>query len=102
MLAQLRLGYERLRAMGRGGNQENLNLNLVGAFRVLVPSIAQQAAFVKRIDTIENTRAAGKSSLAELDALFASLQQRAFRGESWPSAAISSERSQKHSVAKLK
>jgi len=88
--------------MGRGGNQENLNLNLVGAFRVLVPSIAQQAAFVKRIDTIENTRAAGKSSLAELDALFASLQQRAFRGESWPSAAISSERSQKHSVAKLK
>lgn len=81
MLAQLRLGYERLRAMGRGGNQENLNLNLVGSFRVLVPSIAHQAAFVKCIDTIENLRAAGKSSLTQLDALFASLQRRAFRGE---------------------
>ena len=37
MFTQLLLAYERLRALGRGGNQENLNLQLLGSFEVLVP-----------------------------------------------------------------
>lgn len=81
MLAQLLLGYDRLRALGRGGNQENLNLQLLGAFEVLVPPLAIQQAFVTRMSAIDALKAMHRTALAELDALFASLQHRAFRGE---------------------
>ena len=81
MFAQLLLGYDRLRALGRGGNQENLNLQLLGAFEVLVPPLAIQQAFVTRMSAIDALKAMHRTALAELDALFASLQHRAFRGE---------------------
>ena len=81
MFAQLLLGYDRLRALGRGGNQENLNLQLLGAFEVLVPPLAIQQAFVTRMSAIDALTAMHRTALAELDALFASLQHRAFRGE---------------------
>lgn len=35
--AQLSLMYDHLRAMGRGGNQENLNLGMIKSLPVLVP-----------------------------------------------------------------
>ena len=81
MFAQLLLGYDRLRALGRGGNQENLNLQLLGAFEVLVPPLAIQQAFVTRMSAIDALKAMHRTALADLDALFASLQHRAFRGE---------------------
>lgn len=37
LYAQLGLMYEHLRAMGRGGNQENLNLGMIKSLEVLVP-----------------------------------------------------------------
>lgn len=81
MFAQLRLAYERLRALGRGGNQENLNLDLVRSFRVLLPPMTQQAAFVARVGAIGRVKVSAGSSLSELDDLFASIQHRAFREE---------------------
>jgi type I restriction enzyme S subunit len=81
MLVQLRLAYERLRSMSRGGNQENLNLELVGSLPVVLPRIEEQAEFDRRITALDDVVARGKASLAQLDTLFTCLQNRAFRGE---------------------
>lgn len=70
-------------AMGesRGQVQQHLNVRSVAAARVPVPPIAHQAAFTDRIAESSILVAAQRTALAELDALFASLQSRAFRGE---------------------
>ena len=81
MFTQLLLAYERLRALGRGGNQENLNLQLLGSFEVLVPPLPLQQTFATRIASIEALKTTHRRALAALDALFASLQQRAFAGQ---------------------
>ena len=80
MFTQLLLAYERLRALGRGGNQENLNLQLLGSFEVLLPPLPLQQTFATRIASIEALKTTHRRALAALDALFASLQQRAFAG----------------------
>ncbi len=49
--------------------------------RILVPSLPLQQTFATRISAVEKLKAAHRASLGELDALFASLQHRAFRGE---------------------
>lgn len=46
-----------------------------------VPPITLQQEFARRVAAVETLKAAHRTSLAELDALFASLQHRAFRGE---------------------
>jgi type I restriction enzyme, S subunit len=46
-----------------------------------LPPIAAQLEFARRVNAVEKLKAAQRASLAELDALFASLQDRAFRGE---------------------
>lgn len=81
MFHQIQLAYEELRALGRGGNQENLNLQLLGAFEVLLPSLDRQQIFASRIKIVDGLKANHRAALAELDALFASFQHRAFRGE---------------------
>jgi type I restriction enzyme S subunit len=81
LFQQLRLSYQRLRDLGRGGNQENLNLGLLSNFTVLLPPLELQQEFARRVAAIEKLMRVQRTSLAELDALFASLQQRAFRGE---------------------
>lgn len=81
LLTQLRLSYEPLRALGRGGNQENLNLELVRSFRVLMPAKPSQIAFVEHARLVEAMKATNRQSLEAIDALFTSLQHRAFRGE---------------------
>ncbi len=81
MFSQLQSAYERLRALGRGGNQENLNLQLLGSFEVLLPPLSAQHTFTNRIGAVEVIKTKQRVALAELDALFASLQHRAFQGE---------------------
>ncbi len=81
MFQQLQMAYERLRALGRGGNQENLNLQLLGDFEVLVPSSALQAEYVNRSTEIHALKVKHRSCLTELHSLFTSLQQRAFSCE---------------------
>jgi type I restriction enzyme, S subunit len=46
-----------------------------------VPPLPLQREFAQRIKSVARLRASQRASLAELDALFASLQHRAFRGE---------------------
>jgi type I restriction enzyme S subunit len=48
---------------------------------VILPPVDAQRLFANRVAVARNQMASGRLSLAELDALFASLQHRAFRGE---------------------
>ena len=81
LFAQLSMSYNRLRAMARGGNQENLNLGLISDFTVLLPPLPLQKEFAQRVEAVEKLKATHRASLSQLEALFASLQHRAFRGE---------------------
>jgi len=45
-----------------------------------LPPLPLQREFVRRVAAVERLKAVQRASLAELDALFASLQDRAFRG----------------------
>lgn len=51
------------------------------AMPIPVPPISIQQEFARRIASVENLKGTHRASLAQLDALFASLQHRAFRGE---------------------
>jgi type I restriction enzyme, S subunit len=62
-------------------NQSSINQQDVKSFLVNVPPRSLQREFARRVEAIERMKAAQRASLAELDALFASLQHRAFRGE---------------------
>jgi type I restriction enzyme S subunit len=46
-----------------------------------LPPVELQHEFARRVEAVEKLKTAQRASLAELNALFASLQQRAFRGE---------------------
>ncbi|MDZ7893041.1 MAG: restriction endonuclease subunit S [Rhodoferax sp.] len=59
-----------------GINQSNLERVLV-----VVPPLPLQQTFATRIQAIASLKAIHRAALAQLDALFASLQQRAFAGE---------------------
>ena len=48
---------------------------------VAIPPLALQREFARRVTAVESLKTAQRASLAELDALFATLQHRAFRGE---------------------
>jgi type I restriction enzyme S subunit len=64
--AQLSLMYEHLRAMGRGGNQENLNLGMIKSLEVLVPPKADVERYLlirERADALLT-----KARLAQEDA----------------------------------
>lgn len=61
--------------------QKNINLALLRNLPVPFPAIELQREFARRVAAVEKLKAAQRTSLAELDALFASLQHRAFRGE---------------------
>ena len=71
----VKLQYERLRAMGRGGNQANLNLGMIKAFQVPRPPMEAQLRFVERVTALESIQrqqaAAARMSLATFDALLA-------------------------------
>ena len=59
----------------------DLGMGKIKAFRTIVPPVELQREFARRVRAVEKLKTAQRASLAELDALFASLQHRAFRGE---------------------
>jgi type I restriction enzyme S subunit len=72
---------EHFRRIAPAGTQPNLNTSLMKNFRIVLPPITLQREFARRLVSVEKVKTAQRASLAELDALFASLQHRAFRGE---------------------
>lgn len=65
----------------RGGTQKFLSLGDLRSIPVPLPPPNMQQAFVTRIHAVESLRDTHRAALAESDALFASLQHRAFAGE---------------------
>ena len=62
--------------------QPNINAQQYGREMLIpVPTLEFQREFTRRVAAVEKLRTAQRASLAEMDALFASLQHRAFRGE---------------------
>jgi type I restriction enzyme, S subunit len=77
----LQLSYKNLRELSRGGNQPNLNLDIIKKFPICIPPLKNQNHFAileikrrKQQDRMVHT-------LQESENLFNSLLQRAFRGE---------------------
>lgn len=82
------LGY--LRAVGtqrwieqqvKGATFREITLARLRELPVAVPPIALQHEFARRCASVEELRITQRASMRALDALFASLQHRAFRGE---------------------
>ncbi len=61
--------------------QPNMSTRQVEDVNITVPPIELQREFARRVSAVEKLKTAQRASLAELDALFDSLQHRAFRGE---------------------
>lgn len=65
----------------KGAIMSGLNMGIIEGMPMAIPPLALQQEFARRIAAVEKLRSSQRRSLAELDALFASLQHRAFRGE---------------------
>lgn len=61
--------------------QFNINTESLGAIEVPVPPLDLQQEYARRVEAVAKLKTSHRAHLAELDALFASLQDRAFRGE---------------------
>ena len=71
----LRLMYDNIRSMARGGNQANLNLSLVKSIKVMVPPNNMQQQFCERVNAIEQQKHQVNSTLRDLETLLASRLQ---------------------------
>ncbi len=69
------------RATGTSGSMKNISQEKIFGIRTILPPTELQREFARRVRAVEKLKTAQRASLAELDALFASLQHRAFRGE---------------------
>jgi type I restriction enzyme, S subunit len=65
----------------KGATFREITLSRLRELPVQVPPMSLQCDFARRIAAVETLRTAHRASIAELDALFAVLQHRAFRGE---------------------
>ena len=69
-----------MEAMAPESAQKNINLKILREFPIPLPPLSLQQTFAGQIEELERIKARGRAQLAELDALFASLQERAFDG----------------------
>lgn len=59
----------------------SINMTQLRGFSLLLPPIILQHEFARRVAVVDKLKAAHRASLTEMDALFATLQYRAFQGE---------------------
>ena len=64
-----------------GHGTKRLDSEGLSKIPILLPPIEQQREFARRVAAVEKLKTAQRASLAELDALFATLQHRAFTGD---------------------
>ena len=70
-----------LRAGKTTSGLNTISVSNVRNAQLLLPPLSLQQTFARRVEAVEQLKATHRESLAHLDALFASLQHRAFRGE---------------------
>ncbi len=62
-------------------SQPTWNIKQIIETTIILPPLALQQEFARRVGAVEKLKAAQRTALAEQDALFATLQHRSFRGE---------------------
>ncbi|MFG3342588.1 restriction endonuclease subunit S [Glycomyces sp. NPDC048151] len=67
----------------KGAIMSGLNMGIIKMLPLKLPPLDLQLDYVSKIAAIRTQKQAAQAHLAELDALFASVQWRAFRGELW-------------------
>ena len=72
---------ESIEATAPESAQKNINLAMLRNLSVPVPPITLQREFARRVAAVEKLKKVQRASLAQMDALFASLQYRAFQGQ---------------------
>jgi len=70
-----------LEGLSQGVTMPNLNRTMMENLKILIPPLDLQRRFAAIVESVERQKARLRTHLAELDALFASLQSRAFNGE---------------------
>ncbi|MBK7506185.1 MAG: restriction endonuclease subunit S [Bacteroidetes bacterium] len=70
-----------LRRIAPDGTQPNLNTGIMKKFEIILPPVELQIHFANIVSKTETLREQYKSSLVELENLYGSLSQRAFKGE---------------------
>lgn len=68
------------RATGTSGSMKNISKAKLNGIPTILPPFDIQELFANRVKSVENIKTELRKSLADFDALFASLQYRAFRG----------------------
>ena len=77
----LQCSYERIRALGRGGQQENLNLSIVKSLLLTKPPVELQREFSKKIENVFHIIEEIDFSGKKLKALLSNINQRVFIGK---------------------
>lgn len=84
----LTANYLAMRELAEGGNQPNLNLSKIKDFEIPLPSLADQAAIVGRVETLwvvaDRIEACYAAMLAHTQRLAPQVLAKAFRGELVP------------------
>jgi type I restriction enzyme S subunit len=70
-------------AGGAAGSMPNISKATLKTVKLIKPPIDLQRRFATIVESVERQKARLRAHLAEPDALFASLQTRAFNGELW-------------------
>jgi type I restriction enzyme S subunit len=73
--------YDSIRDLGRGGNQENLNLDIVRGINIILPPIELQNKFALIVKKTETIKEQETKKLEHLETLHNSLMDKAFKGE---------------------
>ncbi len=73
--------HAKMQQRANASSQANLFQNQIRELPAFIPPLTLQQEFAHRIEAVEKLKAVHRASLSELNALFASLQHRAFRGE---------------------
>ena len=75
------LGQSYIQKKNREGVKAGLNFNDIKSFPIYVPSKIFQNKFAQIVEKVKSIKSKYESSLTELENLYGSLSQRAFRGE---------------------
>lgn len=78
---QLRVGQRLVQRASTNSMKGMVSKSALSAVEILTPPIEDQRVFVESVESIQGVQDAARESLIATDALFASLQQRAFQGE---------------------
>lgn len=81
LLKLLNNSTDYLRRIAPDGTQPNLNTGIMKNFKIILPPIALQTQFAQIVEKTEALKTQYQQSLQELENLYGSLSQKAFRGE---------------------